>query len=214
VELALDRRRVGYALGWFGLPMRLGAGRHVAFAMEADIDGPSELPRWFAIGPDGRLQHQPMKRVPVELLDITGDGRDVLATLSTELYLEYLVTGTMDLVRWRDGKLHSLLPGAMFELCALEPDDGGPLWIAAVSRKGAILHWLNYNGTEERYESVWKTKVSPPEERKPYNVPRGFALACTFPRERPHKVQYKNRVFLVAEGGRRLIEKTAAKGAK
>ncbi len=211
-QVALERRKKGYALGMFGLPARIGQGRHVVFALEAEADGPSELPGWVTVGADGKIGYHSMKRVPLELLDLSGSGRDAVTTLSTELYLEFLVTGTMDIMRWHGGKFQSLLPFKAFEVCALEPDGGLPLLVVAVTRKKHTLHLLKYDGTDERLVSVWRVKVSPPEDRsKPYNVPRGFALACSFPNARPHRVQYRNRVFNLSKEGDALVEGPRAK---
>lgn len=200
-EVIFERHRSGYAMGMFALAARIGGGRHVVLAMEGAVDGPSELPGWLASDADGTVAWHEMKRVPLALWDLDGAGLDVVLTMSTELYQDYLPRGTMDVMAWRDGGFVSVMPFVAFEVCALEPDGGGPLVLVAVSRKKPGLHVLAWHGERKKLVSKQRIAVEHPHIGAPYNVPRGFALACSFARERPHWVQYKNgRYRLGADG--------------
>lgn len=208
--VVLERRRLGYALGYFGLAVRLEGGRHVVFSQEGAVDGPSELPGWLAAAADGTVRWHEMPLVPLTLLDVAGDGRDAVVVLSKELYQDFLPRGTMDLLAWRGGRFVSVLPFVTFELCPLEPDGDVPLRIVAVTRKKSTLHLLDWDVRQKKFVSTQQVKVSPPDDGVPYNVSRGFALACSFPRERPHRVEYKNRRFVIASDGR-LVEQAKAR---
>jgi hypothetical protein len=125
--------------------------------------------------------------------------------------MQFMAAGTMDVLGWHQGALASIMPFAAFEVCALEPGGDAPLLVVAVTRNKHAIHLLTYDGTEEKLVSAWHAKVSPPDDGEHYNVPRGFALACSYPQERPHRVQYKNRTFTLARSGDALVEGPKAK---
>lgn len=200
-EVALQWNAQGYALGVFGLPVRVGGGREVALYAQAGIDTNEQEIRWIGADPGGAVKQGPLQRVPLELWDLLGDGRDAVSVMSQELYHDFIKRGTMDLLTWREGRFESLLPRPVFELCALETGPEQPLWVVAVTRKADALLLLTWTAGEARLKELQRIAVTPPDKGPPWHVSHGFALACSFPGDPQNTVQYRDRHFKLGPNG-------------
>jgi hypothetical protein len=173
-RVIIERKMAGIAQGWIRLPQRLPGGRHAAWLLWGSPD--DSTPRAMAIGPlAGALRVLDLPRIPTTLVDLDGDGVDVMLCVSTELHQDYLKRGTMTAIAWDSSGPVDLLPFAAFEVCALGSGPG-PLLLAAAERSRDRLHVLARSGP--RLASVASAPVPGLSEGPAWHSESGFALAC------------------------------------
>ena len=186
----------GYCLGFFRLPMRLPRNRHVVFFGRGVVDQQevhTDVIRWET----GLPERVSWGNVPHQMIDLGANGIDAVSVLSQELYQDFIERGTMALmVLGREG-FENILPFATFEVCAYEASVGGLLHVIAADRKGEALHLLAWDQEEQRLSRQHHVSVTPPGEGPPYQVARGFALACPSAGAGDLGIQYKGQRYQV-----------------
>lgn len=213
-SVLLKHEWIGYMHGFWRHAVEIGGNARVAMYQRSEPDDGDGKHVWIA-KVAGRLMSKPFERVPSQVIDVMADGIEQLVVLSPELYQDFFVKGTMDVLRWNGGGWTSVLPLRAFEVCALDPGMRRPIAYAAISRdKPHQLHVLGYNAKPQMYVSRQQLGVEAPAGGSEFTIEQGFALHCMASGDGSvhQRVQYKDRFFTFTDA--RLIEvKTQAKAS-